>query len=248
MKTNRNNIAPNLTQTAGEAFEEMYVAVRNKEGRLYSDKQVARLPDIDAGHKHYKEWKIRKRSSEQLINHLKKEQRSLNILEVGCGNGWLSSKLANIPNASVTGLDPNRIEIEQAQRVFIKPNLKFIHGSFDSNTFNGSVKFDVIIFAASIQYFPSLKDVIADAFALMSKAGRVHITDTHFYHAQELETAQARTLEYYNSLGFPEMAAKYFHHPLKNILHFKHKTIFDPTTFWNRLTRKGVFYWIKLKP
>lgn len=248
MKTNRNNIDPNLTQTAGEAFEEMYVAVRDKEGRLYSDKQVARLPDIDAGHRYYKEWKIRERSSEQLINHLKKEQRALNILEVGCGNGWLSSKLADIPNARVTGLDPNRIEIEQAQRVYKNPNLKFIHGSFDSNTFNSSVKFDVIIFAASIQYFPSLNDVIADAFALMSKAGRVHITDTHFYHAQELETAQARTLAYYNSMGFPEMAAKYFHHPLKAMMNFKHKTMFDPTTFWNRLTRKGIFYWIKLKP
>jgi hypothetical protein len=83
LKNTVTDITPNHTQTAEQAFERMYVAVRDKEGRLYSDKQVAALPDIDAAHRYYKEWKLRKHSADQLIGFLKKQRRPLNILEVG---------------------------------------------------------------------------------------------------------------------------------------------------------------------
>jgi ubiquinone/menaquinone biosynthesis C-methylase UbiE len=248
LKSAVTDITPKYNPTADEAFEEMYVAVRDKEGRLYNDKQVAALPDIDAGHRYYKEWKLRKHSAEQLIDSLRKERKSLNILEVGCGNGWLSAKLAGIPNAKVTGIDPNRIEINQAIRVFKKPNLKFIHGAFSADSFNGGTKFDVIVFAASIQYFPVLKDVVKNAFDLLSANGRIHVLDTHFYHAGELEMAAERSLGYFASLGYSQMAPYYFHHLLKDAMHFKHKLMFDPTTLLNRLKRQGIFYWIKLKP
>lgn len=248
MKSAVTDIIPNHSPTADEAFEEMYVAVRDKEVRLYNDRQVAALPDIDAGHRYYKEWKLRKHSAEQLIDSLKKERRSLNILEVGCGNGWLSARLAGIKNSRVTGLDPNRIEIDQAIRVFKKPNLKFIHGSFSADSFNDREKFDVIIFAASIQYFPVLKDVIKNAFNILGTDGRVHILDTHFYHAGELKTAAERSIGYFASLGYPQMAQYYFHHLLKDVMHFKHKIMFNPTTLLNRFKRQCIFYWIKLKP
>jgi SAM-dependent methyltransferase len=247
LKINQNDIATNVT-TSASAFEEMYIAIRDEEGRLYNDKQVAQLPDISAAHKYSREWKMRKRSSAQLITFLKKQNRPLNILEVGCGNGWLSARLAGIPHAKVTGLDPNRIEVEQAARVFNMPNLTFIHGVFNGDTFSKSTKFDIIVFAASIQYFPSLKQVFKDAFALLPETGRVHVLDTHFYHISELRTAAERSLSYYAALGFPEMAKHYFHHALKDVMYFKHKTMFNPATLINRLTRRGIFYWIKLKP
>src|SRR5258708_4522573 len=94
------------------------------------------------------------RSSERLITYLEKKHKPLRILEVGCGNGWLSAKLSNIPNTRVTGLDINQVEIEQAQRVFKIDNLDFIYDSFNESTFENE-NFDVIIFAASLQYFPS---------------------------------------------------------------------------------------------
>lgn len=248
MSAQTNNITINHTPTAEDAFEAMYVAVRDKEGRLYTDKQVAHLPDVESGHQYYKEWKMRKHSSEQLITFLKKQRRSLNILEVGCGNGWLSARLAGIPKAKVTGIDPNGIEIEQACRVFKKGNLKFIHAPFNSTSFNEGTKFDVIIFAASIQYFPSLKEVISDAFDLLTPAGRVHVLDTHFYHTNEIETAAERSKDYFTSMGFPQMAQYYFHHPLKQVMGLKHKVMFNPTAFLNKIIKKSIFYWIKIKP
>ncbi len=248
LKLERNDITPDVMPCTDNAFEEMYITVRGKEGRLYTDKQTAKLPDIDAAHQYYKEWRLRKRSAGQLVDFLRQQHRSLNILEVGCGNGWLSAKLAELPAVKVTGLDPNGIEIEQARRVFNKPNLKFINGTFSRDMFKTDTKFDVVIFAASIQYFPSLNNVLEDAFALLSAAGRIHILDSPFYHSDELETAAGRTLAYYASLGFPQMAKHYFHHSLKQLLHYKHKTMYDPTRLINRLGKKGIFYWIKLKP
>ncbi|WP_439697272.1 class I SAM-dependent methyltransferase [Mucilaginibacter sp. AW1-7] len=247
MNAERNDIAINQSPIANDAFEAMYVAVRDKEGRLYSDKQVTRLPDVDSGHRYYKEWKMRKHSAGQLIAFLKKQRGPLDILEVGCGNGWLSAKLADIPKAKVTGIDPNRIEIEQANRVFKKRNLKFIHAPFSGTAFNEGIKFDVIIFAASIQYFPSLKEVMNNAFGLLTSTGRVHVLDTHFYHSGEVETAAERSMDYFTSIGFPEMAQCYFHHPLKQVMHLKHKVMFNPTAFFNRIFKKSVFYWIKIK-
>jgi ubiquinone/menaquinone biosynthesis C-methylase UbiE len=248
LKEAKFDMTPDAAQHAEEALEEMYIAIREKEGRTYNDKQVAQLPNIDAKHRYYKEWKKRQRSSQRLITYLKAIQRPLNILEIGCGNGWLTNKLAKIPHAKVTGLDPNGIEIEQARRVFNKPNLQFVHKGFDKDTFDGKVKFDVIIFAASLQYFPSVKTVITEAFALLNPNGKVHVLDTPFYHKDQVETAASRCQKYYTEMGFPEMAEHYFHHTMSKLHGFKQKILFDPRGFWNKLMKRDVFYWIMLKP
>ena len=114
------HIAKKNSQTLKPDFEDLYIAVRQQEKRIYTDEQLQLLPDID--HLYYDELKIRKRSSERLIAYLEKKHKYLRILEVGCGNGWLSAKLSNIPNTKVTGLDINQLEIEQANRVFKKDN------------------------------------------------------------------------------------------------------------------------------
>ncbi|WP_183564836.1 class I SAM-dependent methyltransferase [Mucilaginibacter sp. SP1R1] len=248
MEETRIDIAPVTHQQADEALEEMYIAIREIEGRVYTDKQVAQLPDMDSSHPYFKEWKMRQQSSQRLIAHLQMIKQPLQILEVGCGNGWLASKLAQIPNVKVTAIDTNRIEIEQAKRVFRKPNLQFIHQGFNRNSFNSQVKFDIIIFAASLQYFSSVRVVIGDAFKLLNQDGKVHILDTPFYQKDKVDQSVLRCQKYYTDMGFADMATHYFHHTLHKFNVFHHKILFDPGTLWNRLTKKGVFYWIVLKP
>ena len=68
----------------------MYLASRKKENRIYSDEQVVQLPFIEPTHIHYHEWQVRKRSALRLIHYLEKKNKPLSILEIGCGNGWLS--------------------------------------------------------------------------------------------------------------------------------------------------------------
>ncbi|WP_158797176.1 bifunctional 2-polyprenyl-6-hydroxyphenol methylase/3-demethylubiquinol 3-O-methyltransferase UbiG [Pedobacter sp. L105] len=248
MKTSHASVSQHTLLVAGETFEDMYTVLRNKEGRTYTDEQVALLPYIKPEHPNEKEWKIRTQSSDRLVNHLQKQRKPLNILEVGSGNGWLSAKLAKIENVKVTGLEPNNIETEQAQRVFKKSNLRFITGNFSEQLFKDQPKFDVIIFAASLQYFPIFKEVIENAFALLNPNGYLHILDTNFYKEDELQIAKERCVAYFNALGLPLMSGNYFHHLFNEIYSFKHKIMFSPHTLWNKLTHQQGFYWIILKP
>ena len=99
-------------------FEEIYIASRQSENRIYTDEQVAQLPFISPHHIHYDEWQARKRSSDRLKNYLENKNKPLSILEIGCGNGWLSAKLAALKNSTVTGIDINKTEVSQAREVF----------------------------------------------------------------------------------------------------------------------------------
>ncbi|HET6768518.1 MAG TPA: hypothetical protein VFH08_14000, partial [Chitinophagaceae bacterium] len=68
--------------------------LRKKEQRLYTDGEVRNLPQVPVTHLHFKEWLVRKRSCDRLIKYLDKKNKRLHILEIGCGNGWLSAQLA----------------------------------------------------------------------------------------------------------------------------------------------------------
>jgi ubiquinone/menaquinone biosynthesis C-methylase UbiE len=238
------NIAKKHYQPLKPDFEDLYIAVRKQEKRIYTDEQLQLLPDID--HLYYDEWKIRKRSSERLITHLLKKKKRLKILEVGCGNGWLSAKLADILNTHVTGLDINQVEIDQANRVFKKENLEFIYDSFNDNTFENE-KFDVIVFAASLQYFPSVVNVLKQSLAILRQGGEIHIIDTPFYNPEEAEMADERSCRYYSALGIPEMAEHYFHHSISEFWGFSYEILFNPTNVFNRLFKKDPFYWITIQ-
>ena len=52
-------------------FEKLYLKLRQKEGRVYSDKIVASLPDFPPGEL-FNEWKIRENTSNRFFHYLKK--------------------------------------------------------------------------------------------------------------------------------------------------------------------------------
>jgi ubiquinone/menaquinone biosynthesis C-methylase UbiE len=228
-------------------FEDLYLAVRKREKRIYSDEQLLKLPDIDPTHIHAAEWKIRKRSAERLVDYLRRKHRSLRILEVGCGNGWLAAKMAGIPGSYVTGLDINQVEINQANRVFEKENLEFIYDMFNEDTFEDE-KFDAVVFAASLQYFQSAKKILDLALSLLNKGGEVHIIDTHFYKNEELAKANDRSRSYYHSMGFPQMTDHYFHHSIDDLAGMKHHILLNPDSALSLLVKRGPFHWITVNP
>ncbi|MDB5287689.1 MAG: class SAM-dependent methyltransferase [Mucilaginibacter sp.] len=234
------------TENSNRDFERLYIALREREQRLYTDEQVIQLPNIDPSHLHYNEWKIRKHSAERLINYLNKKKRALYILEIGCGNGWLSAQLSEIKGANVIGQDINRVEIDQAKRVFKKSNLEFFCEEFDAERFK-YMYFDVIIFAASVQYFPSLKQILNRALSCLSVVGEIHLLDTNFYNQANIDSTIQRTLVYYTKMGCPELAAYYFHHRLDDLKGFDHKILANPNTIMNRLQKSNPFYWISIK-
>jgi ubiquinone/menaquinone biosynthesis C-methylase UbiE len=232
------------TSLAEKSFENIYISSRQKENRIYSDEQVAQLPFIEPSHIHYDEWQVRIRSYARLIRYLEKKTRPLMILEVGCGNGWLSAKLANLSDSTVTGIDVNKTEISQARRVFRgKSNISFAVADLMNVEFD--VKFDIILFAASMQYFSSFDNIIREALSLLKENGEIHIMDSHFYRAKDLERARERSRSYYQSIGFDAMAEFYFHHSFDSLKNYRHSLLFNPLSIKNRLfAKQDPFPWI----
>ena len=230
-------------------FETLYIKLREKEGRVYPDEQVAVLPDISNTHPHYKEWLIRKKSSQKLLRWLRKRKKPVDILEIGCGNGWLSHHLATIPSSMVIGTDITFSEIQQAARVFQNiSNLHFIYTYAKPEVFKEK-RFDVIIFAAAIQYFESFHETIRKALTWLRENGEIHILDSPFYLGTELMAAKQRSRDYYESNGFPGMADYYFHHSFEDLRTFNYKMPYQPGKLITRLAgNKNPFPWVIIRP
>ncbi len=233
------------------SFEGIYSKLRKSEGREYDDAAVKNLPLIEKNHRHFNEWKIRDRSSEMLCTYIGKQNTSKKILELGCGNGWLTKRLSEIENTEVWGLDVNTAELRQAARVFCsKENIVFACGDiFKIDTEKLKVKFDYIIMPAVLAYFAEPAKLIEHLREFLNPGGEMHIIDSPFYN--DPGAARGRSQKYFESLGCGEMIKYYHHHNLDVLSEFEYKILYDPGKIFNRFKRfissaDSPFYWIKI--
>ena len=235
--------------SVNNGFVDQYMALRHAEKRIYSDEALKQLPFVDENNLYAEEWKMRRQSSGRLIDYLKRKNRPLEILEVGCGNGWLSSQLAKkIDNVHVTGIDINLPELEQGASVFKdQHNLRFVMGDIRSSIFEQN-KFDVVVFAASIQYFKDFSQIINTALNHVKAGGEIHILDSQFYSEDEVSEARKRSVLYFRKMGFENMSDLYFHHSLDALSNFKYDILYDSRSILNRvLKNRNPFRWIRIK-
>lgn len=232
-------------------FEELYLKLRRKEKRLYSDEEVKLLPFASSLNPHKKEWDYRAKSFIRFKDYLKQFNEQLNILDLGCGNGWFSGELSKTFNHNFYCLDINFYELRQAARLFSGENIKYIYGDlFKMEIAKNS--FDLIVLNSSVQYFESLNSLVKELIYTLKLEGEIHIIDSPFYEEEDLQSAKERTTSYYNSLGFPEMRAFYFHHTYKSLNDFNYQILYDPRSLKNRLQSLAFksdspFPWIKIK-
>jgi SAM-dependent methyltransferase len=229
-------------------FEKKYIVIRSLENRLCTDEELIKLPEMPAEHPHHREWETRKRSAYRLVRYLTGRKKAQDILEVGCGNGWLTHHLAEIPGTKVTGVDINFTELQQAARVFSNdPNLRFIHGDIRSGILEGR-QFDCIVFAAAIEYFPSLKKIIHFCLSCLKPGGEIHMIDSPFYRPEQIERAKRQSQAYFASFGYPEMADYYYHHSIVDLRSFHHDLLHNPFSVRSRFLRiNNPYPWIRIK-
>jgi SAM-dependent methyltransferase len=234
--------------TPTQTHEETYLKVREKEGRILSDEEVTQLPDLPKNRQNYREWLLRKQTSERFISFLKNEKKLLRVVDIGCGNGWFTAKMASFPHTKVVGLDLNLPELEQAQRLFGNEDTAFCYGNLFEDVFKRD-SFDKAVLSASIQYFPSLDLLFSALFRVLKPDGEIHILDSPFYQTQEVQKAKERTEAYYQSMGCPEMAAHYFHHTFQDLAAFSPIIRPKKHSFWDRIRRKpqSPFQWIVVR-
>jgi SAM-dependent methyltransferase len=206
---------------------DLYLRVREKEGRVYTDNIVRDLPIVPDGYPLADEWKARSASASRLRRYLARFSRRLTILDLGCGNGWLANLLAQSAH-KVVGLDHNIYELKQAARVFSKnTDVLFMEADIFSAPFERE-SFDIVILASSIQYFSDLHMLFRTLCKYLSGPGEIHILDSPLYRDQDVESAIERSREYYAALGFPDMANRYFHHRLSSLTVFRPRILYQP--------------------
>jgi ubiquinone/menaquinone biosynthesis C-methylase UbiE len=227
-----------LTYDTGD-LDKLYMQLNEKEGRLYNDDRLLQLPLMQYGDKNSKEWAIRKNSLKRLLHYIKQKKEQQHILEVGCGNGWLAAQLARNTKNRITGIDIDNAAIEQAKRVFGNlSNLNYVQFDFNNEYFENQ-KFDMVIIAASLQYFHSFKKTIATAMEHLTLQGEIHILDTQLYRQNEIAAAKQRREQYLRSVGLEQLAAFYFYHSVEELKKYNHHMLYDPYSWVNRVLHQN---------
>lgn len=80
--------------------------------------------------------------------------------------------------------------------------------------------FDIITINSCIQYFDDFRKIIDTLNSKLTENGEIHIIDSPFYETKEINIAKKRTFDYYNKIGFPEMAGHYYHHNSNDLFDF----------------------------
>lgn len=228
-------------------FESDYLRLRQSEGRVYSDDQVRGLPLL-IGSPLSKEWKMREKSARRLVGHVRKRKASL-IIEIGCGNGWLSNLLTD-SGTIVIGVDVNETELRQGSRVFAdNRNLYFVYGDIFAGIFDGQVAADLIVLSGAIQYFADLKRLLRRLQAFLAPHGEIHVMDSPIYDSHNVAEAAARTKTYFMERGVTGEQF-YFHHTWKVLDDFDYTILYDPNSAIGRIQRTIIpdspFCWIKI--
>lgn len=220
--------------------EALYIAVRDAEQRVVSDELLRMLPYTPPDYALHNEWKIRAESTERFINFV--ADKKLNILDLGCGNGWMTNRLYKAGH-QLTGVDLNLVELAQAEQVFgSNDRLHWVYADVLKDDIPNA-PFDLIVLGASCQYFESISILTERLKSMLTPKGTIHLLDSFFYTAQDVHAAKERTRDYYATLGQSEMSNYYHHHLVADLKAQGYKKKY-PSLF--RFGKKPEWWMVKL--
>lgn len=218
-----------------EDFEQNYIAIRQREGRVYDDELVTLLPHLPVGHPHHLEWQLRQGSTQRLLRYLR-QSNAQRILDLGCGNGWLSHQMAYKDEVEILGLDINRLELEQASRLFGHARCRFVYGDIFEDQWPAQT-FDQIVLNSCAQYFPSIAQLLDRLLLLLRKDGCIHVLDSPIYSKDKVAAAQERSQAYFSSQGQKDMVQYYHHHSWDDLRPYAIRVAYTPNSWRARLRR-----------
>lgn len=161
------------------AWEAQQWRRRARENRLYSDPLALKLPEVPSDHPLAREWGERADTFHRLATHLSRLWRSLVILDVGCGCGWLAHQLAAVRgHYKVYGLDQDRRELKLASRVFLhQTRLRFLCGDALTAPLPPRCA-DIVILAATLEHVADPARLLARCVDWLAPNGEIHIVDS----------------------------------------------------------------------
>lgn len=195
-----------------ERFLTEYQIVRAVEGRGSTDAAFyVALPFRDVSGRNQSQWKIRAqtfRYLERLLPRLKRSRPSLDVLDLGAGNGWLSYRLAllghqpvavDLLTNSADGLGAATHYLQKLEALFPR-----FQSELDRLPF-GDAQFDCAVFNASFHYSEDYKRTLAEAIRCLRPRGTVVIADTPWYRRNESgqQMIRERRAMFQQRFGFP---------------------------------------------
>ncbi len=139
------------------------------------------LTDSDSLREEFNRWAAAGRGEEMAREHLPivlpmldlmALQPDENVLDVGCGAGWLSRLLAErVPQGRVIGLDVSDEMVRRARRAHVQlPNLLFIVGGVEDIPWEAQF-FSRVISVESAYYWPDPARGLREIFRVLHEGG-----------------------------------------------------------------------------
>ena len=165
---------------AREPFVTQYRAIRGRDGyRQDSPEYYRGLPDVPESDPQFVVWQVRRESFERLRKLLLGRFRrgAPTVLDLGAGNGWLSSRLAE------AGCRPVAVDVLDDERDGLGACRHYctafprVQADFDDLPF-AVRQFDAVIFNGSIHYAPDVSATLFRAGALLAPGGALAVVDS----------------------------------------------------------------------
>src|SRR5512139_1947772 len=196
-----------------EQFLREYQIVRQAEQRGSPDSAYYRaLPFADLSGRFTADWQIRARSfrafeREVLLPVERKRQRSLRVIDLGAGNGWLSYRLAQRGHVvAAVDLLTNPLDGLGAH-LHYDASFTPVQAEFDRLPFVEQQS-DLIIFNASLHYSTGYATTLGEALRVLRPDGLLVILDSPVYRSADSGAQMVREREaaFTQAYGFPSNA------------------------------------------
>lgn len=201
-----------------QGFLDQYHRIRRSEKR--GAKQAAwylALPNVPEDHPYSKEWKQRKESMEWLRKFLAENfpKRTLDILDAGAGNCWLTRHLAEWGHNTIAlDIDDDPRDGLRAGNNFLTSlpiSFQRVRADFAQLPFVDSV-FDLVIFNGSFHYALDQGQLLDEALRVVRPSGAIVVIDSPVYTTTEdgekmlSERAEQGRARYLTIMGLNDLA------------------------------------------